>query len=367
MTRFVIEDSEWEATRKVDHLARDLYYALRRSMDFGSGIVGGPAKAISWWSLREDTETQGRPGVKAVKPSEQQLRRRMLQLEKAGLVVSIGSATRLKFRLPLAHTNLLDQKRGGTRSIGNESGRKAKSNKALVAYPQAGLRAKADTHPGSGKTLKPSPPNPPVPKHEGEQVVPPTPSARAGELDPQQQIEPPAPGAREDGKDCQPPSRSTRQRPSEERRRSASRRGDGPAARQLEKGRGKSLGWKPGCAWPIGLTAAERRDVAKMHDEVGRELGQRVFDELRGAMEAGTVHYPWGLMQHLFQRARDEPGWRPEHADRIAEQRARWRQTQEVLAAQEAAHAERWGLAPRPVAALTGDTWPAGEWPEVEP
>lgn len=84
-------------------------------------------------------------------------------------------------------------------------------------------------------------------------------------------------------------------------------------------------------------------------------------------MEAGTVHYPWGLMQHLFQRARDEPGWRPEHADRIAEQRARWRQTQEVLAAQEAAHAERWGLAPRPVAALTGDTWPAGEWPEVEP
>lgn len=363
----LVNNAEWLALRGVDWLARDLYGAIRRSMDFKTGIVGDKAKRISWQALREDTEVLGRPGVKTVKPSEHQLRRRVGQLVREGLVEVISTSTHLRFRLLLATRLSRAPKKAAppSQGVGQPAKPPRKPARRIVhneSSPKAAPHLECPVNP-----IKTTPPNPPVPEHEGEQVVPPTPSARAGELDPQQQIEPPAPGAREDGKDCQPPSRSTRQRPSEERRRSASRRGDGPAARQSEKGRGKSLGWKPGCAWPIGLTAAERRDVAKMHDEVGPELGQRVFDELRGAMEAGTVHYPWGLMQHLFQRARDEPGWRPEHADRIAEQRARWRQTQEVLAAQEAAHAERWGLAPRPVAALTGDTWPAGEWPEVEP
>ena len=34
MTTIAISDGEWAAMRKVDHLARDLYVALRRRMDF---------------------------------------------------------------------------------------------------------------------------------------------------------------------------------------------------------------------------------------------------------------------------------------------------------------------------------------------
>lgn len=99
MTAFVIDDNEWMLMRRVDHLARDLYVALRRRMDFATGIVGDDPAAVSWWALREDTELEGRPGVRGCKPTEQQLRRRVAQLEKVGLVESIGNKLRLKFRL----------------------------------------------------------------------------------------------------------------------------------------------------------------------------------------------------------------------------------------------------------------------------
>lgn len=358
-------NAEWLALRNVDWLARDLYGAIRRCMDFKTGIVGDRAKRISWQALREDTEVVGRPGVKTLKPSEHQLRRRVGQLQRAGLVEVISTSTHLRFRLLLATRLSCAPKKAAPPSQGVSRPAKLPRKRISEVVHNESL-PKAEPHQeGPVTPLKPTPPNPPAPEREGEHIVPPTPAARAGEMDPQQQIEPPAPGAREGDKRPQHPPNSGGTRLSEERPRSANGGGDGPTARLSEKGRGKGLGWKPGCAWPIGLTKAERRDVARMRDEVGPELGQRVFDELRGAMEVGTVHYPWGLMQHLFRRAKD-PDWKPEHADRVAEQRARWHETQAVLAAQEAAHAASLGITPRPVAALTGDEWPAAEWPVDE-
>lgn len=180
----LINNEEWQHLRAVDHLARDLYHAIRKRMDFRTGIVGDIKARVSWQGFREDTEVIGRPGVKTIKPSEAQLRRRVAQLAKAGLIEVISTDQYLRFRLLLA-TRL---SRAPKKAVGPPSGLPVPANQGPaqgsgVIHNESS--AKADTHQESPvNTLKPTPPNPPVPGHEGEQFVPPTPAARAGELDP---------------------------------------------------------------------------------------------------------------------------------------------------------------------------------------
>ncbi len=152
---FLTSNDEWQALRSVDHLARDLYLALRRCMDFRTGVVGGPHKAISWQALREDVEVPGRPGVRSYRPSEQQLRRRVEQLEKCGLLRRIGSALTLQFRMLMARTDSCVQKKADRGATGPAKVAKRNGGAVEQGVRKTRSRAKADTHLDTGETIKP--------------------------------------------------------------------------------------------------------------------------------------------------------------------------------------------------------------------
>lgn len=336
MTTIAISDGEWAAMRKVDHLARDLYVALRRRMDFTTGIVGGPQKAVSWWALREDTELEGRPGVKACKPTEQQLRRRVGQLEKVGLVEPIGTKLRLRFRLLLAHTGSLVQKKAGGGTAGARDAGKAKRSKAKPTYSQGSYTPKADTHQGSGKTdTHPNPSHVPEGMKTFEYPAPHACGA-GGELDPQ--------GLPDQG-----------QQLSEERQQDAEGGGDGPAARLAVEGSGSTVAWRDDLHWPVGLSDDQRAYLARTLAPLGKNLAQRLLDEWRGALAAGGIKDPWAYFHGLLRKAKEQgAAWVTVYADRIAAAREVVRQRQAQQAADDAAFQVRICAANAAAAAAAG-------------
>lgn len=299
MTAFVIDDHEWALMRKVDHLGRDLYIALRRRMDFATGIVGGSAgAAVSWYALREDTELEGRPGVRGCKPTEQQLRRRVAQLEKVGLVESIGNKLRLKFRLLAARTLSLAQKKAGGGSNAPQSAGKGKPDKGSGSYSQGSSVLKADTHPYSGfKTLTP----------------PPTPSGD-GHIDP-------APSGQEGNPPDEKPSGRARRSSSERRQRGAT-----ADKGELAEGRSfRDLAWEERLRWPTGIEDAQRAYIARTLRGMTPEMGQRVLDEWHGAMKAKVIrgHSPWPYFNTLVRNAKElGDAWEAKYADAVAAARA---------------------------------------------
>ncbi|QYY30322.1 hypothetical protein K2O51_23420 [Cupriavidus pinatubonensis] len=320
MTAFVIDDREWVLMRKVDHLARDLYLSLRRRMDFATGIVGdGEGKAVSWWALREDTELEGRPGVRASKPSEQQLRRRVGQLEKVGLVESIGNSLRLKFRLLAARRLSHVSNKAGGGSTGPEDASNANADRALGGYAQSSSEPKADTHQGSGfKTLNP----------------PPTPSGD-GEVDPA----PLGAGQANNPSDEEPTERQ-RRAPSERRpRRSRAEKSELAEGRSAEE-----IAWETHLRWPTGIADAQRAYIARSTIGMTKELAQRVLDEWHGAYEAKVIKAksPWPYFRGLLQNAKElGDAWEAKYADQIAAARANAIAMAASVAAEEAAHQER--------------------------
>lgn len=322
MTAFVIGDDEWRQMRKVDHLARDLYSALRRRMDFATGIVGDAstgAAAVSWYALREDTELEGRPGVKGGKPSEQQLRRRMTQLEKFGLVESIGNSLRLKFRLLLARTVSHVPKKAEGGSVAPESGGNANAGKESEGYSQGNSKPKAITHLNSGKTLKTSPPTPP--------------SLRAGGAAPQIESPAAAPQTIDNPPDETPPANQGSSH-SEQRPQSAT---VGRKGRLAGEGVAKrSLAWQPHLAWPVDLTDAQRARIARSLEEAPEGLREVVMDEWRGRNEAGALDNPFGWLTWCAKQAAT-PGWAPTYAPAVC---ARREMASRVLASQAEADAK---------------------------
>lgn len=139
---FVITGDEWQALAAVDHLACRLYLVLRRCMDFRTGVVGGPLKAISWQALREHTEVPGRPGVRYFRPTEQQLRRRVEQLEKCGLLRRISEGLTLKFRMLLARTDSCVPKKPEGAREGRKSRRKPVVARVHGRAVRVGVRQK---------------------------------------------------------------------------------------------------------------------------------------------------------------------------------------------------------------------------------
>lgn len=78
--------------------------AIRPRMDFKTGVVG-IAPRISYQALSEWMYIEPRAGLKgAGSPSVSSIRRAIEQLKKIGLLVSIGNAETLVFRLPFANT-----------------------------------------------------------------------------------------------------------------------------------------------------------------------------------------------------------------------------------------------------------------------
>jgi len=305
MTTFAIDDNEWAAMRKVDHLARDLYSALRRRMNYATGIVGGAAAAISWWALREDTEMPGRPGVKACKPSEQQLRRRIAQLQKVGLVESIGNNLRLRFRLPLARTDLLVQEKAGGGAVAHQGASKPRSRKAPRAYAQGSSSAKADTHQVSGKTLNPTPPTPSRLRRDGD-----------GEIDP------PTPAAREEDNPDATPIGTHAQQLSEQRHEPAKRGGRGPSARRSDEEVAADIAFEKHLKWPRGLPHHQRAFIARTSRDLGPVLAQRVLDEWHGAKQAGIVGRDWPYFNSLVRAAKEQgDAWETVYAEQVAADR----------------------------------------------
>ncbi|MHA6847292.1 hypothetical protein [Ralstonia syzygii] len=292
---FVITGDEWQALAAVDHLACRLYLVLRRCMDFRTGVVGGPLKAISWQALREHTEVPGRPGVRYFRPTEQQLRRRVEQLEKCGLLRRISEGLTLKFRMLLARTDSCVQKKAGGGATGEKKPEKA-SRGAGSRQGGAGRRsAKADTHPFPGNTSIPSsPPYSTQWEEEGRDAPKTEPEFDAFEL-----------GAGE-----QPVHRL-----SEQPRRDADAVGDGPAGR-LADGEDGARPWSPVLVWPRRIPMHERTAVARQLAVLPHDRRQRVLDEWSGSMDGGQIKRPWLFFESLVAKA-GGPGWVPEFADRV--------------------------------------------------
>lgn len=292
-----INRSEELALRYVDHLARCMYMALRWSMNFKTGVVGGEEKGISWQSLREDTEVPGRPGFKAIKPSEQQLRRRAKQLEKFGLVRDIGSKLRLRFECLLADTDSRVQKKAGTGAIAPEASRKPSRDKPRWGYAQGSSGPKADTHQDPGKSY-----THPNPSHAcgagGVNIQPPTPAAREGELDPQQR----------QAHGCEP---------SEQRHEPADAVGE---KLHPDEGREGAIGWERHLAWPVRIPPDQRAYVARMVARVPESLRQVVLDEWQGISETTHVRHQWKLLNFLVGQAL-AGDWTPSHAERVRRRR----------------------------------------------
>ncbi|MGA4006005.1 hypothetical protein ACI2VR_07165 [Ralstonia nicotianae] len=315
---FLTSNAEWQALRLVDHLARDLYLALRRCMDFRTGIVGGPHKAISWQALREDCEVPGRPGVRCFRPTEQQLRRRAEQLEKCGLVRRISVGLCLQFRMLMAKTDSCVQKKAGGGTRGEKKPKRLSTGAVERGLSTSSGLRKADTHPNPGKTTNPSsPPFDALTEEEGADLHP----------SPPVDASIPVAGA---GHEHQP---------SEQRRRDAESVGDGPAGQLAEGQQGDGQQWSPVLAWPGRIALHERAAYAHQLACLPHLVRQRVLDEWVGAMETGKIVKPGKFFESLVGRARS-PGWLPDHADAVAARRAQARSAAAAVERQRAAPTE---------------------------
>ncbi|OAI63559.1 hypothetical protein RSP795_07290 [Ralstonia solanacearum] len=300
---FVITGEEWQALADVDHLAFRLYLVLRRCMDFRTGVVGGPIKAISWQALREHTEVPGRPGVRYFRPTEQQLRRRAEQLEKCGLLRRISEGLTLKFRMLLARTDSCVQKKAGGGARGEKKPENASRGTGSRQGGAGRRAAKGGTHPFPGNTSKPSSPPFSTQCEEGRDAS---------------QTEPGFDAVEQGAVEQQGPQ------PSEQPRRDAAAVGDGPAGR-LAEGEDGERPWSPVLVWPRRIPMHERVAVAHQLAVLPRDRWQRLLDEWAGSMDGGQIKRPWLFFESLVAKA-SGPGWVPEFADRVRgarEQQAR--------------------------------------------
>ncbi|RAU39279.1 DnaT-like ssDNA-binding domain-containing protein [Pseudomonas sp. RIT411] len=165
MPTFQINDDEREALRGLPHLARLTYtFGLRPFMDYGTGIVG-LKRGISWKSLAEELYVEPHQGIKGGEPSEKELRRALVWLQKVGLVGQNQADRRLVFPLLLAQRDQSARNKVGSKwadEVGREEGTSKPSNHA--GYDgQEGREAaggefpKVGTPPVSGKD-NPTPP-----------------------------------------------------------------------------------------------------------------------------------------------------------------------------------------------------------------
>lgn len=130
-------DEEDEALMGLPWVCRVLYLqGLRRYMDYGTGIVGGPARRISWQMLREVLYVEPHQGFEGGgTPSRGKVNRAMEWLIKAGLVADIGDKQRggnIVFRLLLADTD---------ESVSNKPGQ----NPDRVETPKPGQNQNSET------------------------------------------------------------------------------------------------------------------------------------------------------------------------------------------------------------------------------
>lgn len=165
MPAFQINDDEREALRGLPHLARLTYaFGLRPFMDYSTGIVG-LKRGISWKSLAEELYVEPHQGIKGGEPSEKELRRALVWLQKVGLVGPNQAERRLVFPLLLAQRDQSARNKEGSKwadEVGREEGSQESSNGAGSQEKEGreaagGELPKVGTPPVSGKD-NPTPP-----------------------------------------------------------------------------------------------------------------------------------------------------------------------------------------------------------------
>lgn len=86
MPAFQINDEEWFYLRGLPYLAREVYFVLRRYMDYSTGITGIQRK-VSLKAISEELYVEPHQGLTdSGEPTERQIRRALDWLEKAGLI-----------------------------------------------------------------------------------------------------------------------------------------------------------------------------------------------------------------------------------------------------------------------------------------
>jgi len=115
MPTFQINDDEREALRGLPMLAREAYvFGLRPFMDYATGIVG-IKRGVSWKSIAEELYVEPHQGIDSGEPTEKQLRRAIVWLQKVGLLSENKAERRLIFELLRASRDQSDRNKEGSK------------------------------------------------------------------------------------------------------------------------------------------------------------------------------------------------------------------------------------------------------------
>ncbi len=160
MTVFQINDDERDALRGLPSISREMYvFGIRPFMDYATGIVG-IKRGISWKSIAEELYVEPHQGIDSGEPTEKQLRRALVWLQKVGLLSQNKAERRLVFELLKASRDQSVRNKVGSKWA-DEAGRQAAPLKPTesVAYSEeegrqvaGGQTHKVGTPPVSGKT-----------------------------------------------------------------------------------------------------------------------------------------------------------------------------------------------------------------------
>jgi|GEM_PF-1741599 len=140
MPSLCLNAAERAALRGLPYLSRLVYlFGLRPFMDYGTGIVGF-RRGVSWKSIAEELYIEPHPGIKSGEPSEKELRRALVWLQKAGLLsANKDGKKRLIFECLLASRDNCARKQVGRLNQGL-AGSLLKgdlsSNHAALAYSE---------------------------------------------------------------------------------------------------------------------------------------------------------------------------------------------------------------------------------------
>lgn len=146
-----LNDRELEIMRGLPYMLICLYtMAIRPRMDFKTGIVGKSPR-ISYQALGEWLYVEPAAGrVESGSPHKSAIRRAIAQLQKVGLIRSVGNDEQLVFKLPFANTDFSAQKKPDTNPTHHPDTVEALRGVAFEQQADMGVMAEPDTHPISG-------------------------------------------------------------------------------------------------------------------------------------------------------------------------------------------------------------------------
>lgn len=146
-----LNDNEMGALSGLPHFLIALYVmAIRPRMDFKTATVGIRPR-ISYQALGEWLYVEPARGrTDSGSPNKSAIRRAIAQLEKVGLVRSVGKDDALVFRLPLANADSCAQNKPDTNQTHYPDTPEAIQREALEGKPDTSPTREPDTHPISG-------------------------------------------------------------------------------------------------------------------------------------------------------------------------------------------------------------------------